>query len=169
MITVQLTGRLGNQLFGIAAAFAHAKRTGHEFAMPVFDYPRASLPESHAFMLGQEYENYDEPHFHHAPIPTSINNQRLRGYFQSEKYFAEFIQEIRAMLWPPIIMPGWVAVHIRRGDYVGNEHYVNLGPDYYAQAMSIIKPTEGYLFFSDDIEYARKTWGHMGERARFCD
>lgn len=55
-----------------------------------------------------------------------------------------------------------VAVHIRRGDYMSKEHYLNFGKfcseDYYRQAIARIKklyPHCRLYFFSDDMEYVR--------------
>lgn len=48
-----------------------------------------------------------------------------------------------------------VAIHVRRGDYVGNSFYVDLmKTDYYERAMAEF-PGAKFMVFSDDIEYCK--------------
>ncbi len=52
-----------------------------------------------------------------------------------------------------------VAVHIRRGDFIGNERYDVVGADYFIHAAKYMneklkKPV--FFIFSDDIEWAKK-------------
>ena len=97
-------------------------------------------------------------------------NWRLHGYWQSEKYFKTYRDEILAMLTPTysmthsfcklhneILSTNSVAVHVRRGDYV--ELGICLGESYYRDSVSFLckelqSPT--FYIFSDDIEYAKK-------------
>jgi hypothetical protein len=52
-----------------------------------------------------------------------------------------------------------VAVHIRRGDYVGNKHYDIIGTDYFIRAarrmQKELKKPE-FFIFSDDLDWVRK-------------
>jgi hypothetical protein len=138
---LQLTGGLGNQLFEIAAGYAHAKRTGrtlqisatalggrpaywrtflHKCAHWVATMPLTGLPL------------WKEPHFHYSPIPPQIT--AFRGFFQSSRDFNDVSGEIRALFDPHPIIKSVVAtkyadllrdaatdgcvVHIRRTDYL---------------------------------------------------
>jgi len=52
-----------------------------------------------------------------------------------------------------------VAIHIRRGDYLNNPHFVNLEFNYYRKAMSIISELIGspkFYIFSDDSIFAKE-------------
>lgn len=52
-----------------------------------------------------------------------------------------------------------VAVHIRRGDFVGNKKYDVVGADYFIRAAKYMNEKLGkpvFFVFSDDIEWARK-------------
>lgn len=53
-----------------------------------------------------------------------------------------------------------VSVHIRRGDYVGNDVYYSLAPSYYENAINYMRRSLNnpkFYVFSDDIDYCRKT------------
>lgn len=66
-------------------------------------------------------------------------NLSLGGYLQSFKYWQEHADKIRHYLTPANCQPGSreaVAVHYRRGDYVGNPNYANLPLNYYLHAYS---------------------------------
>lgn len=81
----------------------------------------------------------------------------LDRYYQDPTFFIDSVDDIRAIFGQGI--PGqldMVAVHVRRGDYVNNEFYVDLTEtDYYERAMAYF-PHSKFLVFSDDIEWCRK-------------
>jgi len=77
-------------------------------------------------------------------------------YFQSEEYFADHADIIRKMFGQDIPTPiDKVAIHCRRGDYIGNPFYVSLSEDYYQRAMAEF-PDRKFLVFSDDIDWCMK-------------
>ena len=100
----------------------------------------------------------------------------LRGYFQSEKYFFDYGDEIRSLvqlekvnsshiqnILREIGKSQTVSVHFRLGDYVaGPTSYKFKGsctPDYYLRAMALVRkimPECQFLVFSDDLDQARK-------------
>lgn len=107
------------------------------------------------------------------------------GGWHSEKYFAEYRQELRdrifvfnvAMLntrskeWKEIIDKDVVScsLHVRRGDFLKDKKWANaISPNYYEEAISYMKeqlrqpPT--FYVFSNDIEWCRKKFGETG----FC-
>lgn len=73
-------------------------------------------------------------------------------YLQSEKYWSEFKEQIKAHFGQDIPRKkDMIALHIRRGDYVNNPFYVDLwNTDYYEKALAEF-PNERFLIFSDDI------------------
>jgi hypothetical protein len=94
---------------------------------------------------------------------------RLRGYWQSEKYFKDYRSEILKMLSPDyeptasfkellakIQNSNSISVHVRRGDYVALG--ICLSDVYYKAAIRLmsekVNAPEFYVF-SDDIEYAK--------------
>jgi len=102
----------------------------------------------------------------------------LIGYWQSEKYFADVVEELRQAfrfkyplegeakeLSQQIRSANSVSLHVRRGEYVALEHFVgttDLG--YYERAANFVNersktmgsepPT--FFVFSDDIEWCKK-------------
>ncbi len=80
-------------------------------------------------------------------------------YLQSEKYWSTYADEIKARYRAgPTVrsdMLPYVAIHVRRGDYIGNPFYVDLlKTDYYQKAMAEFPGAE-FILFSDDIEVVK--------------
>lgn len=77
-------------------------------------------------------------------------------YLQDPKYFDKYRDEINQMFGEGIVSNERIAIHIRRGDYIGNSFYVDLlATDYYHEATKQF-PNEKFLIFSDDIEWCKK-------------
>lgn len=71
-------------------------------------------------------------------------------YVQDPKYFDEYRDDIRKLYGDGIIKSDYVAIHVRRGDYVNNPFYVDLmKTDYYQKSMAQF-PDAKFLVFSDD-------------------
>ena len=102
-------------------------------------------------------------------------NWRLRGYWQSEKYFKDYRDEIVSMLTPTYPMTASflklkeqiestnsVAVHVRRGDYVALG--ICLSDVYYREALLRIRQKVNapvFYVFSDDMEYAKQLFAEF--------
>ncbi len=57
-----------------------------------------------------------------------------------------------------------VAIHVRRGDYVGNAFDI-VGPDYYKKAAEYIRDRVAapvFYVFSDDMDYVEREFGFLG-------
>lgn len=78
-------------------------------------------------------------------------------YVQSEEYFGEYVDAIKALYSPGIPETRKrVSIHVRRGDYVNNPFYVDLfQTDYYQKAMEMF-PNQEFIIFSDDIAWCRR-------------
>ena len=106
------------------------------------------------------------------------------GYWQSQDYFIEFNDDIRAVFEPhpeicrlaknwraSIANPNCVAVHVRRGDYLNPNNKKSLGAEgvvdnvkYYQDAINIIKekyPEAMFCFFSDDIAWCKTKFSSL--------
>ncbi len=76
-------------------------------------------------------------------------------YVQSEEFFEGAEEQVKQLFSEGITPIDQVAIHVRRGDYVGNPFYVDLmATDYYERAMEEF-PGEKFLVFSDDIEWCK--------------
>lgn len=111
------------------------------------------------------------PEFHELPDDTW-----LHGNYQSEKFFtpvADMLRHQFTFRYPPTpavegmaarIKSGpSVAVHFRRGDYLGQYATIGaLSADYYDRAIGLLKaqlPQETtYYFFSDEIEAVEREY-----------
>ena len=112
-------------------------------------------------------------------FPSLSNNTFLIGYWQSEKYFENFGDLIRQcfLLQDPGIekrvasflqrdkMREKVSVHIRRGDYILNDHINSVhglcSKDYYIEAMDYISAKVQdpiFYFVSDDMDWVKSTF-----------
>jgi hypothetical protein len=167
---VKLIGGLGNQLFQIAAAYAHARRTGGKLQLSNdVDFGKGRPSYFTTFLhqckasIGSAPSGptYREPYFHYAPIPKEV--QSIFGYYQSSRYFADVSGDVHRLFDPhPMIKnvtaakygvylteegkANTVIVHIRRGDYMTASNtriHGILTPLYYRAAMKHFRDTLG--------------------------
>ncbi len=154
-------GRLGNQLFQIAATVALAVENNDDYAFPAWkDAPHFNLTGCFSHDLSQQ-QVYREPVFPYSPIPYRPNMD-LEGFFQSEKYFANSKYLIQSLLTPRIgfgMKYNHTAIHVRRGDYLQlSREYVQLDMNYYRRAMQMIG-SKYYIIFSDDMAWCKANFG----------
>lgn len=206
MITSRLLGGLGNQLFQYAAGRALSLRLGVELQLDAREAWRNRAmfhPALHHFAIGAPEGTAATlpPDRKRQPLRYGIwrafggqllrerglglndrvlnapDGTYLHGYFQSERYFADHAETLRADL--RIITPpspensDWIArlaatpmatsVHLRRGDYVsdakGAQAHGTCDAAYYARALHHIAHETGQepqvFVFSDDPDWAR--------------
>jgi len=171
-------GRLGNQLFQIAATIGMALKEGGTFHIPKWKYSLFFPKAPAASNIQWKHELLTEPAFNHNElILDESENYDLEGYFQSELNFYGYDAVIRhafqfAMNWRlklynkyflPFEGKTTCAVHVRRGDYVENGNYYQLGLKYYLNAMAQMGWME-FIVFSDDIEWCKR---HMPDWCHF--
>lgn len=150
-------GRLGNQLFEVAATIGVALERGEQYMFPHWDYSdKCSLRGCYSDKI--KYQNiYKEPFFHYQKV-SCLPSTDLRGYFQSYKYFEDCKYNILDFLTPNIEvsqMDGVCGIHVRRGDYLSlSGCYEILDLNYYQAAMDQVK-ADKYLIFSDDIGFCK--------------
>lgn len=174
-------GRLANQLFAIASSYGLAKNTQRQLILPEWAYQKYfdwSTDIGHGFYPWMQ--TIKEPYFHYCGkimerlISTSKDVVNIEGYFQSWKYFHSHQKEIRQVFkWKedfkaqcrgnlaPLftINKPIIAIHVRRGDYIGNENYHNLPLNYHLLALETHFPDwmDGYnvIVFSDDVKWCK--------------
>lgn len=161
-------GRLGNQLFQMAATMALAMEHGDSYGFPRWGW------EGRFGIAGCFYDRpprggavYRERRFAWDPIIYKPET-RLYGYFQSEKYFGKFAPLIRRMLTPRVTFVrakylGVASVHVRRGDYLDKPGcHPPLDVDYYmrAEAACRRKGVAEFLVFTDDRPWCRMHLAH---------
>jgi hypothetical protein len=163
---------VGNQLFVFAAALAYAKRHSKHLQVvreiwpltPWMQWPTiAAMPSG--------VKTFHEPDFAYTEIPVCDGNIALHGYYQSEKYFEDALNEVRKYVRHPdpdslaakcdqirkaYPERTFVGVHCRYGDYVGTPmNFAQLTDEYYTAALATVPPDSVLLLYTDDFERAR--------------
>ena len=204
-LVVRIHGGLGNQMFQYAAGRAIAERTGAEllldlryfeeevpygFGLPHFatrfrvaqtgDLPPHPRKQKLAYAVWRALRL--KPRLvrekglgFNADVPSTKTPAYLHGYWQSERYFADVAETIRADLTvktPPsadnaamlarIRSAPSLSLHVRRGDYASNPAILAAhglcSPDYYARAVETVTQRLGATpvihVFSDDPDWA---------------
>lgn len=96
----------------------------------------------------------------------------LIGYWQSERYFHQYMAQIKSDFafktsFPPNVLSlarkikecNSVCIHVRRGDTLNNPLSHNLDTDYYQRAIKALRqsiPNLYFFVFSDDIFWCKK-------------
>lgn len=193
---VQLSGGLGNQLFEIAAGYAHCARTNKTLKLSrTTNCKRGTYWDTFTHKCAPYISDppvgpinrWRERHFHHAPIHP--NATAISGYFQSSKYFADVSSQIHALFEPtqtikeavqskyanlltPNMKERVIVLHIRRGDYVAlPQYHCILTPDYYRRVVAKARdriPDSHLLVFSDDLPWCR-TLDFLTDGVTFVD
>ena len=206
MIYSRIFGGLGNQLFQYAAARAVSLRCGTElvldarlapvgshwaFALDHFNINAriadpSELPPGKDQRLGYAMWRVfgRNPKFlrekglgYQENVATAPDGSYLHGYFQSERYFADVLDQLGdelRIITPPdtqnaeyaerIAQAGHtVSLHMRRGDYLGtlksNATYATCDEGYYLRALERLSEGGSELkvfVFSDDPDWVRE-------------
>lgn len=184
MLTCQLKGGLGNQLFQIATTFSTAKDNNlkcifdlnnhilsHQ-GQSAFSYKNNlfnNLPTEENLNLDR-FQIYKESSFSFTQIPkiSTHHNVILNGYFQSEKYFLHNRIDLLNLLNlnHNFNLPKnktTCSIHIRRGDYL---KFPDVHPicalDYYDRAISLFNPETQFFVLSDDINWCKTNLNNRG-------
>jgi hypothetical protein len=181
MIGVYLEGGLCNRLFQIAFGYAFAKKHGLKFKiegwkvhthhstqiyewlierfMALPNYERVDKQNNYHEQFKELYENYSD--FCEPTINRDVN-VFMRGFFQNEKYFIEYRDEILELFKEPEQITVLIEnskymqylehayfLHIRLGDYVNcKKHWIDL-EKYYINALSHIDNDAAIFIFSN--------------------
>jgi len=182
MISCNLQGGLGNQMFQIAATHALALRNGDTsgFNFSACNTPLQGNPSAkyrnnvlanvndsngHIFKV-----NYVEPKFAYDELPYGPDLM-LTGYFQSDKYFKDFEAEIKNLFKFKASEEVWsfmkmfyltgkykTCVHVRRGDYLKLSDYHQVcSLEYYKEAMKQMGD-HLFIFVSDDMGWVKENF-----------
>ncbi|MFC0430274.1 alpha-1,2-fucosyltransferase [Kutzneria buriramensis] len=158
--TLGLEGRLGNQLWQIAAVIGRSLERGLPIRLPPWAYADAfSLPSSWFALPGQDdVEVYDLVDY---LVPANkFVMQDIRLWWRFEQQVREYLtpakhvlDEVDALYGDVLERGDVTAVHVRRGDYL---HYPHVYPlptaDYYRTAIERFG-SSNIIVFTDDPEW----------------
>ena len=183
--TTVLQGGLGNTLFQIANAYAYALEHNSEFEL----YDDLYIPCHHPSLdsykdnifsnikissVDGKFYRYNESSFCYNEIPKFYENLILYGYFQSEKYFQKYENQIKDLFYfdsklietySKELKQKNCSIHVRRGDYLNlqNCHPIQT-LKYYKKAVSLFDKDTLFFVFSNDIEWCKNkfTYENLG-------
>jgi hypothetical protein len=169
-------GRLGNQLFQIAATIGIALKNRQKYVFPQWAYSRYfehAVPQSSRAAFDEiVFRTYKEEWFHYMDVVLDPNcSWDLLGYFQTEKYFKHCEQKIRHYFqlkneyrnylqekYGEYLSEKTCSIHVRRGDYVNQEReYYQCSAEYFGKAIEEFDNTT-FLVFSDDIDWCKQVF-----------
>jgi hypothetical protein len=192
-VTARLGGGLGNMLFQLAAAYAISIRDNMNFICDGNDI--SSVHGEYTNYLNNIFRNfiirndlnisdyYGEINFSYNQIPKFNTSFRLIGYFQSEKYFKDYRDEILKLFqideetskylnekYGDLLKLKTCSVHVRRGDYVWQQEYHPvLDIEYYKNAITHFDEDTHFLIFSTDIEWCEENFDFIKNKTYISD
>lgn len=172
-------GGLGNQLFQIATTTALALRnndtacfdiSGHRIGLQGKN-ASTYIPNIYRKLTNSKLNTnkiFEQDGFHFTEIPFN-GDLKIVGYFQSEKFFIDYREQILDLFEPDsetsqyinnkygnILNKKTCSLHVRHGDYL---HLANYHPPlqvkYYQDAMKYLDEDTLFLVFSDDISWCK--------------
>ena len=184
-ITIQIMGGLGNMMFQIATSFATSLRDNKNFygdvnmdIVPHLHYKdyQDNILRKVSFKSKSDINHlYNERNFSFDEIPPTTGNTELKGYFQSEKYFKDYRNEILNLFEPNNETKNKIdvffdsfknkstcSIHVRRNDYIHLTNYHHLQDiEYYKLSVDIIGNEKEFLIFSDDIKWCKENFNFI--------
>ena len=169
-ITPALGGRLGNNMFMIAHAYAKGLEYNKQVVVAKDQLVYEGNDYSQNIFSKLEFsESFYDNRNCNPPVPSDDKPTIYMGYYQSEVYFEKYSENIKSLFGPPlefirrilaeipvIFTTEVTVINVRRGDYL---HYPNyhptVSPEYIFKALELV-PSKQYLIASDDIPWCKE-------------
>lgn len=182
MLTFQYLGkhgRFGNQLFQYATLYSVAKTNGYKFGVPYlhrnehfdiclkdcFDNLTAEDSSYSTYYKTNQFL-YNDTRYNPEVFDVKDNTD-IKGYFQSEKYFKKYRNELlfefefkkeilsKAQNFKNILKNEVISVHVRLGDYESlQDVYPKCTENYYLTALEMLPKDATIIIFSDEPKKA---------------
>jgi hypothetical protein len=175
-------GELGNQMFQIAATIGYAKKSGKNAIFPswkcrfsgksygeVFKGPfDQTLNSEKMTSLAGRFVYND---LKYVEIPVHAGNIDLNGYYQSEKYFENTVDEIKSVFQFSdsvkmyvednfnhiLMLEDKVSLHVRTAKRAANDYDVHSSASReFIQKAQKNFSSDNYVVFADNMEEAKK-------------
>ena len=166
MVTVELRGRLGNQLFQYSICRVMAERLGCEYSIPpewlgkeIFKCDLGGNPYTKSSTVFDEGVNA-----FNSDIFNIGNDTHLFGFWQSEKYFMGYENKIRSWLKldvpsTPYIQKEYCTIHFRAQDGYLRENFV-LPVSYFERCKEYVRDKVGphirFVVVTDNPQLSKK-------------
>lgn len=176
IVVPEFLGRLGNNLFQIAATIGYSKKYNVPWAVPpnyhhkaIYEYfPKLPIYKGPNHL--PVYDTATDEGFKYKEIPFYSNGVNIRGFWQSVKYFEHCQDEVRSVLRLKENPIEYVGLHIRRGDYVNySGSFPPITIKYLTEAIKVFtdKGYKDFMVVSDDIPYCRELLPRTFPHVRF--
>ena len=187
IISIRVQGGIGNMMFqtSFVLAYSMVKNCHYE----ILDYDLNLQFNKHAKnrMNSDSYKNnifsrldfsskinfnsvsHPEIPFHYVGVPFEHDKRNAYcGYFQSEKYFYDFKDQIKSYFFPSknlisqakninFDFNNSIALHVRRGDFVHlSANHPPIDINYINSATEYFGKNKNYLIVSDDIHWCKE-------------
>ena len=180
-VTVELQGRLGNNLFQIATGASLAAENKVHFIQPEWEHSKdfkLDFLYKDKQALGHVF-HWTEPSYNFTKIPY-YGPTKISGYFQSYKYFNRHDKYIKQLFMRnvepdekiydflsyrrgKISENSCVGIHVRRGDYLKlKDCHPVMSLDYYNNAVKLF-PNSTLFVFSDDTQWCKDNFNFNNE------
>ncbi len=193
-VSISLQGGLANNMFQIACAYSYGKKHNKELVLlnhkigivhnSINSY-KDNVLKDFDFFDAYNFSNFKglrESQFSYNELPKIEGNIILDGYFQSEKYFNEYKEEIQNLflsdehislireMFKDKLNNTTCSIHVRRGDYVNLQdiHPVQ-NMNYYMKAIKSMPKETVFLIFSDDITWCKNNFPNIPEKFVFIE
>ena len=169
-IVPALGGRLGNNMFMVANAYVKALEHNKQMVIAKDQLVYEGNDYSQNMFSKFEFiEKFDDNKNCNPPVPSSDKHTIYLGYYQSEKYFEKYSENIKGLFGPPLEFINRVrteipvifntevtVVNVRRGDYLFYPNYhPTVSPEYIFKALELV-PSKQYLIASDDVPWCKE-------------
>jgi hypothetical protein len=179
--SVRMEGGSGNRMFQLAFGYAKARKYGEYFFLQNEKFPNPHSKKKHFedlfphsnrhidCQVEEKPEDYSSAVFIDYCYP-SFRIPEICGFFQNEKYFSLYKDDIIKMFTPKLdqeieeslrkrypLLDQSYFIHVRRGDMLqSSKHCIDLSA-YYKRCMKSLKKDNFYIF-SDDLEYCKQNF-----------
>ena len=147
-------GRLGNNMFQIATAYALASDNNDKAEF----YLHSDLPHLPKRSIEPIYE-YIAPDNTNPILDIEYKkDMTLVGFFQRHEHFDKYKEQLIKEVFqvPEDWQPNTIAIHVRRGDFLFDPiNFPVITNDYINQAIDLIGRDKKIVFCSDDINFCQ--------------